>query len=78
MNLNQSGTLKLLAGLGLLTLIWLGLLPLISRQPRVAERIRTLEQQGIDPSAIFYTELEAMPQYESSIERIRSRHPQAF
>ena len=36
------------------------------------ERIERLEEQGIDPSAIFYTELDAMPTAEQRIQRARA------
>ena len=40
--------------------IWLVLLPWWARRPAIQARIHQLDQQGIDPSAMFYTELEAM------------------
>ncbi len=52
--------------------MWQFVLPAISRQPAVAERIERLEEQGIDPSANFYTELDAMPAAEQRIQRARA------
>lgn len=40
--------------------IWLRVLPRISHQPRVMERLQRLDAKGIDASAMFYTELPCM------------------
>jgi hypothetical protein len=58
--------------------VWLVLLPRIAARPSIRTRIDTLERQGIDPSAIFYTELEKMGQIESRLTAIRQQHPEAF
>ena len=57
---------------GLLLFVCLAVLPMIARQPRVAERIGRLDARGIDPTAIFYSELDAMPAAEAHIRRVRS------
>ena len=38
-------------------IVWLGLLPLVARQPPVRRHIERLDDRGIDPSAMFYTEV---------------------
>lgn len=38
-------------------IVWLGLLPLVARQLPVRRHIERLEDRGIDPSAMFYTEV---------------------
>ncbi len=53
-------------------------LPAVARQPSVAARIERFEEKGITPSAIFYTELEAMPAAEAAILRWRKARPEAF
>jgi len=57
---------------GLLLVVWLAVLPMIARQPKVAERIRRLDELGIDPTAIFYSELDAMPAAEARMQRART------
>ena len=44
----------------LLAVIWLQVLPWVAAQPKMAAHLEQLDKQGIDPSAMFYTELEAM------------------
>lgn len=41
-------------------LVWCVVLPWLSTRPPVAQRLEWLDDQGIDPSAMFYTELDAM------------------
>jgi len=52
----RKGVLVLLVVLGLWTTIWLVVLPRISKIDRFHEYHALLEEQGIDPGAIFYTE----------------------
>ena len=58
-----------LSSLGI-TLLWCIVLPWLSARPLVRERLEFLEQRGIDPSAMFYTELEAM---DAILERLEGR-----
>jgi len=44
----------------LLGVLWLGVLPWLGRLPSVESRRQWLDERRIDPSAMFYTELEAM------------------
>jgi hypothetical protein len=53
--------------------IWLCLLPQLSRKPRVAQHLAKQREAGIDPSAMFYTELEIMPAIAHRMERRRLR-----
>ena len=62
----------------LIAVIWLGLLPALSNRPNVEKRIRFLESRGIDASAMFYTELEAMDGVLERLDRFHRRHPQAL
>ncbi len=66
-----------LAGLTLLG-IWMILLPWIASQPSVRARIDFLDRQGIDPAALYYTDLERMGQLESQLAATRQAHPEAF
>ncbi len=40
--------------------VWMIILPWIARQPAEYDRWNALQQAGIDPSAMYYPELEAM------------------
>lgn len=44
----------------LMSVIWLQVLPWMATQPDMAAHLQQLDEQGIDPSAMFYTELDAM------------------
>ena len=52
-----NGWLRLAAACGALAVIWLVILPWLTRMPALARRIEWHESRGIDPSAMFYTEL---------------------
>ena len=70
--------LKLLVACSLITLLWLIVLPWIGSQPSISETIRDHQARGIDPSAMFYTELEAMERILDRIDRLNDAHPQLF
>ena len=44
----------------LIGVVWCGILPWLSRQRHVQQRLNFLDERGIDPSAMYYTELDAM------------------
>jgi len=67
----QKSWCKLTLAVISLTTIWLTILPMIAQQPTVAARIQRLEARGIDPTAIFYTELDAMEAAEARVRRLR-------
>lgn len=56
----NKGWLRLCAGIVTMSILWLLVLPWIARRPSVEDRLRFLEERSIDPSAMFYTELDAM------------------
>jgi len=41
------------------TVLWLVVLPWIASRPRMAAHLQWLDNRGIDPSAMFYTDLES-------------------
>ncbi|SMP43730.1 hypothetical protein SAMN06265222_101982 [Neorhodopirellula lusitana] len=43
-----------------LAVIWLVVLPAFAKQPAMNQHLNWLNEQGIDPSAMYYTELEVM------------------
>lgn len=58
--------------------VWCGILPAISRQPRIRAEIEHLDAQRIDPSAMFYTDLELMDDLLPRIDRFQREHPRAL
>jgi hypothetical protein len=52
------GSLRLLIATLATAAIWLILLPAVSRWRPLNELIETHQRQGIDPSAMYYTELD--------------------
>lgn len=49
-----------LLALAMVGLIWLVVLPSSAKRPAMRAHLRWLDDQGIDPSAMYYTELELM------------------
>lgn len=43
-----------------LSAIWLVVLPMVAKERRTAAYLHWLDERGIDPSAMYYTELDAM------------------
>lgn len=70
--------LRLAGWLGVLTLTWCVALPWIGRHPAIARHIEHQEEQRIDPSAMFYSELEIVPSIAHRIERLQKARPEAF
>lgn len=62
--------LKLLVGGGAVAAAWLIVLPWMARQPAERASWQVLQQSRIDPSAMYYTELEAM---EPILQRLNAR-----
>jgi hypothetical protein len=53
--------LRLLAGLMAVAAVWCGLLPRLLEWPPIARHVALMEERGVDPSAMYYTELERLP-----------------
>jgi hypothetical protein len=73
-----SGWLLLAVGASLILAIWLIVLPRLAADPAVQRRIQFLQQRQIDPSAMFYTELETMAGIRQRMAEIRRQHAGAF
>ena len=69
----QRGRWLLAVSLLLVAYVWLVLLPGFSQHPRVRQRVEHLQRHGIEPAAMFYTDLPNMPVWES---RVRSKQMQ--
>ncbi len=70
--------LRLGGWIGALAITWCVALPWIGRYPAIARHIEHQEEQGIDPSAMFYSELEIVPSIAHRIERLHETHREAF
>ncbi len=51
---------RLLAVTLMVGIVWCWILPYLAKQPQVKERLVFLDERGIDPSAMFYTDLDSM------------------
>ncbi|MGI9472045.1 MAG: hypothetical protein ACR2NZ_10955 [Rubripirellula sp.] len=58
MNVRLQRWLRFAAATLVISLVWLVLLPRAARLESVKERIRRNDAAGIDPSAMFYSDLE--------------------
>lgn len=67
-----------LASVLVVSLVWLVLLPWIEKQHAVRARIERHERLGVDPSALYYNDLEGMRGWEANVKAARARHPAAF
>ena len=56
----QSGVFQLGVWILGIAIVWCVVLPYIASLERMRSYTRWLDQQGIDPSAMYYTELDAM------------------
>jgi len=56
----QARLIKLCIALAAVALVWLVILPLTAEQRTIAHRLTWLEQQRVDPAAMYYTELDMM------------------
>ena len=72
------GWLRLAGCAAAIGLIWLGVLPWIADRPSVQRQLEFLDQRQIDPSAMFYTELEAMDDVRDHMTEVRQQHGSAF
>ena len=52
--------LRLAVTLCVIGVIWLVVLPWAAGRPKMAAHLQWLDNEGIDPSAMYYTELEMM------------------
>ena len=53
--------LRLTFGTALVALVWCGLFPRLLEWPPVAHHVALMEERRVDPSAMYYTELDRLP-----------------
>ena len=54
-------TARLALGLAVVAAIWGGVLPALLRCRGVARHVARMEERGVNPAAMYYTELERLP-----------------
>lgn len=75
---NAKGWSSLCLAVSAILIVWTFVLPWIgSRQP-VRSQIENLDRHGVDPAALYYTDLEAMERIEADIAAIYQEHREAF
>jgi len=74
----RGGRLKLALAILTVAAIWLGALPWLAVIPPIRRHIELQERQGIDPSAVFYSELEILPPIAHRYERLHETHGDEF
>jgi len=72
MNSPSVGVIKLACACAILAATWIVVLPWIARLPAEEANWKSLQDAHIDPSAMYYTELEAM---EPILERVNAKQP---
>ena len=56
-----SPTGRLAVATAILLVVWLVILPWVGRRPAIDRHVWAMEKGGINPAAMFYTELERLP-----------------
>lgn len=75
---SKSGWLPLVIWLAGIACVWLALLPTLAELPEMQARRRLYETRGIDPSAMFYTELDATREALDRWQAFHREHPRAL
>ena len=60
-SIDRSAAARLVAGVAVAIVVWCGLLPRLLLVTPVARHVRLMEERGVDPAAMYYTELERLP-----------------
>ena len=58
--------------------VWMVVLPFLQHNSALQKEIQFLDEQGIDPSALYYTDLEVMSKLEANVMKAKEQNPQAF
>lgn len=59
--MSRGPTARLALGLAVVAAIWGGVLPALLRCRGVARHVARMEERGVNPAAMYYTELERVP-----------------
>ena len=52
---------RIFVGIAAVAVIWGGLLPALLRCPAIARHVARMEERGVNPAAMYYTELDRLP-----------------
>lgn len=72
--MRRRGRLALFVWSAAICVVWLIILPELSNRVEMRQRAEFLESRGIDPSAMFYTELDAVDPLLDRLERYHRDH----
>ena len=75
---SAKGWPALCVGASVILIVWTLVLPWIGSWKSVQSQIEYLDRNGIDPTALYYTDLEAMERLESNVAAVSQAHPDAF
>jgi hypothetical protein len=67
---SQVAAVRLVSGAAVTAAIWCGLLPQLLRLEPIARHVALMEERQVDPSAMYYTELDRLPLRPAWIERV--------
>ncbi|TWT61160.1 hypothetical protein Pan54_18950 [Rubinisphaera italica] len=73
-----SGWYALLTVAFLMAVLWLGVLPKISKDPGIQQQIRLREEQGVDSAAMFYSDLPAVKTATDRLNQLEQNNPYLF
>ena len=59
--MSRGPSTRLALGLAAVAVIWGGVLPALLRCRGVARHVARMEERGVNPAAMYYTELERLP-----------------
>lgn len=68
----------LASAVSLLAALWLGLFPVLAQRPSIRERDALFKSHGIDPGAMFYTDLELLDDLLKKMDGYQQEHPRAL
>ncbi len=57
----RRAAIRLALGVAVTGAVWCGLLPRLLGLGPIARHVRLMESRGVDPAAMYYTELERLP-----------------
>jgi hypothetical protein len=57
----HSRLIRLLMGATMVVVVWCDIFPRLLHWPPIARHVSLMEERGVDPSAMYYTELERLP-----------------
>lgn len=69
---------SLCAATALIVLVWMVVLPSLAEHPDLKARIRFLDERGIDPAAMFYTELDCLEDVLDRLDHYHRKHAGAL